>query len=231
MPRSSSANGGICSITGEAKPRRDLVVLDHLHPALADRIMQDHPSLSPTSRISRTAADRYRKLYVEEMLRQERGELTQLDQEVARSLAEGVTLSVNVEEDYFGRRTLGERLSDGLAAFGGSWPFLVIFGVFLAIWMIFNSQRGQGAFDPYPYILLNLILSCIAAIQAPIIMMSQKRQEAKDRMRSLNDYQVNLKAELEIRHLHEKLDHLITRQWERLAEIQELQIELMQERR
>ncbi|WP_457090137.1 DUF1003 domain-containing protein [Microvirga sp. P5_D2] len=94
-----------------------------------------------------------------------------------------------------------------------------------------NSVRQQSAFDPYPYILLNLILSCIAANQAPIIMMSQRRQETKDRLRALNDYRVNLKAELEIRHLHEKLDHLITRQWERLAEIQELQIELLQERR
>ena len=93
------------------------------------------------------------------------------------------------------------------------------------------SHAGQAAFDPYPYILLNLLLSCLAAIQAPIIMMSQRRQEAKDRFRSLNDYQVNLKAELEIRHLHEKIDHLISRQWERLAEIQELQIELLQERR
>ena len=91
---------------------------------------------------------------------------------------------------------------------------------------------GAGrAFDPFPFILLNLVLSCIAAIQAPIIMMSQKRQETKDRLRSLNDYRVNLKAELEIRHLHEKLDHLVTKQWQRLAEIQQLQLEIMQEKR
>jgi uncharacterized membrane protein len=83
--------------------------------------------------------------------------------------------------------------------------------------------------DPYPYILLNLILSCLAAIQAPIIMMSQNRQEAKDRLRSQHDYQVNLKAELEIRHLHEKVDHLLSHQWERLAEIQEIQLELLSE--
>ncbi|WP_343038423.1 DUF1003 domain-containing protein [Microvirga arsenatis] len=94
-----------------------------------------------------------------------------------------------------------------------------------------NAARGPEAFDPHPYILLNLVLSCIAAVQAPIIMMNQRRQEAKDRLRSRNDYQVNLKAELEIRHLHEKVDHLINRQWERLAEIQEMQIELLQERR
>jgi uncharacterized membrane protein len=88
---------------------------------------------------------------------------------------------------------------------------------------------GRSQFDPYPFILLNLVLSCLAAIQAPIIMMSQKRQEAKDRLRSENDYRVNLKAELEIRHLHEKMDHMLTRQWERLAEIQQIQLETMQE--
>ena len=88
---------------------------------------------------------------------------------------------------------------------------------------------GRSQFDPYPFILLNLVLSCLAAIQAPIIMMSQKRQEAKDRLRSENDYRVNLKAELEIRHLHEKMDHILTRQWERLAEIQQIQLEIMQD--
>ncbi len=96
--------------------------------------------------------------------------------------------------------------------------------------MAFNALIiEQERFDPYPYILLNLVLSCLAAIQAPIIMMSQKRQEAKDRLRSENDYRVNLKAELEIRHLHEKIDHIVTRQWERLAEIQQIQLELMQD--
>ena len=88
---------------------------------------------------------------------------------------------------------------------------------------------SRAVFDPYPFILLNLVLSCLAAIQAPIIMMSQKRQEAKDRLRSENDYRVNLKAEFEIRHLHEKLDHLINRQWERLAEIQQIQLEIMED--
>jgi uncharacterized membrane protein len=105
----------------------------------------------------------------------------------------------------------------------------MIFGLVLFAWMAFNAivvTRDQ--FDPYPFILLNLVLSCLAAIQAPIIMMSQKRQEAKDRLRSENDYRVNLKAELEIRHLHEKIDHILTRQWERLAEIQQIQLELMQ---
>jgi uncharacterized membrane protein len=222
---------GVCPITGEAYTDRTSVVLDQLHPSVMERILLDHPTLASTARISRTAANRYRMLHVEELLRQERGELTNLDMEVARSLAEGAMVSANVEESYDENRTLGERLSDRLATFGGSWPFLICFGLGLGIWILINAVRGVQTFDPYPYILLNLVLSCIAAVQAPIIMMSQRRQEAKDRLRSLNDYRVNLKAELEIRHLHEKVDHLITRQWERLAEIQEMQIELLQERR
>lgn len=227
----AAARSAVCPIMGKIYPMRDLVRLDDLRPALADRIRQDHPDLPPDARISRKATDRYRLRYVEELLRQERGELTELDRDVARSLAEGVPVSTNVEENYDEVRTFGERLSDTIAAFGGSWTFLIAFGLVLFVWIGINALERGEAFDPYPYILLNLILSCIAAVQAPIIMMSQKRQEAKDRLRSLNDYRVNLKAELEIRHLHEKIDHLITRQWERLAEIQALQIELLQERR
>lgn len=229
--RTLPSTTAICPITGKSYPQREFVVLDHLHPALVDRILRDHPSLTMNTRVSREGVDRYRMLHVEELLRQERGELSKIDQEVTRSLIEGAMVSTNIEASYDVSRTLGERLSDGLAAFGGSWTFLIAFALVLASWIGVNVLVGQNAFDPYPYILLNLVLSCLAAVQAPIIMMSQKRQEAKDRLRSLNDYQVNLKAELEIRHLHEKIDHLISRQWERLAEIQELQIELLQERR
>ncbi|WP_245267876.1 DUF1003 domain-containing protein [Mesorhizobium sp. LSHC426A00] len=117
-----------------------------------------------------------------------------------------------------------------MAAFGGSWWFLISFGSVLAVWIGINLIAGvSSAFDPYPFILLNLLLSCIAAIQAPIIMMSQRRTEAKDRLRSFNDYRVNLKAELEVRHLHEKLDYLISRQWTRLAEMQQMQLDAMHE--
>ena len=105
---------------------------------------------------------------------------------------------------------------------------LISFGSVLLVWIGINLIAGMSAaFDPYPFILLNLLLSCIAAIQAPIIMMSQKRQETKDRLRSFNDYRVNLKAELEVRHLHEKLDYLVSKQWQRLAEIQQIQMEMM----
>jgi len=221
---------GVCAISGVELSRKNLIALGTLRPSLVEHIRRDFPDLDDNSLISLKELARYRTRYVEEILREEHGEYTDLDREVAESIARQDTIAENVEDDFEEHRTLGERLSDGLASFGGSWAFLISFGVVLAIWMAINVVEGvDKAFDPYPFILLNLVLSCIAAIQAPIIMMSQKRQEAKDRLRSFNDYQVNLKAELEVRHLHEKIDHLITRQWQRLAEIQQVQLELLQE--
>ena len=123
----------------------------------------------------------------------------------------------------------GDRLADRVAAFGGSWAFILIAVAAICVWMLINVTLSKDAFDPYPYILLNLVLSCTAALQAPIIMMSQNRSEARDRLRAENDYKVNLKAELEIRHLHEKIDHLLRRQYNRLFEIQQIQIELLEE--
>ena len=139
-------------------------------------------------------------------------------------------ITKNVETALEQKWTLGEKLADKIATFGGSWTFLICFAIFLGLWITINTVVlvTQPA-DPYPFILLNLILSCLAAIQAPVIMMSQNRQEAKDRLRSQNDYQINLKAELEIQHLHEKLDHLLMHQWERLAQIQEIQLDLLSE--
>ena len=220
-----------CAITGKARPKRDLVRLDHLRPTLAGRIRTDHPDLAEEALISRGVLARYRTRYVEELLRTEHGELTELDRQVAESLAKHETLAEDTDEGFEEQRTLGERLSDHIASFGGSWTFIILFGCVLFVWMAFNLLVPANVrFDSYPFILLNLVLSTLAAIQAPVIMMSQKRQDAKDRLRSQNDYRVNLKAELEIRHLHEKMDHLISRQWQRLAEIQEMQLELLQER-
>jgi uncharacterized membrane protein len=180
--------------------------------------------------ICRPDLNRYRGEYVHSLLESEKGELTSLENEVLTSLRDHETLSKNVDTEFEGEWTLGERLADRIATFGGSWIFLILFGLFLMVWIGVNSFILYAhPPDPYPYILLNLILSCLAAIQAPIIMMSQNRQEAKDRLRSEHDYQVNLKAELEIRHLHEKLDHLLSHQWERLAQIQEIQLELLAE--
>lgn len=121
-------------------------------------------------------------------------------------------------------------MADKLADFGGSWLFIGIFCGVLIIWLFMNSVALiMKPFDPYPYIFLNLVLSCLAAIQAPVILMSQNRQEVRDRLHAEQDYRVNLKAELEIRHLHEKIDHLLMNQWQRLMEIQQIQMELMEE--
>jgi len=219
-----------CVICGRERPARDVTQLDVVRPSLIDRIKAEHPELPAEGHICSDDLDRFRSRYVSELLGQERGELTKLEQDVVQSLADHETLAENIEAEFEVQRTFGERLSDHLASFGGSWTFIIIFGVVLFVWMGFNIFIiEQDRFDPYPFILLNLVLSCLAAIQAPIIMMSQKRQEAKDRLRSENDYRVNLKAELEIRHLHEKIDHILTRQWERLAEIQQIQLELMQD--
>lgn len=220
-----------CALTGRELPRRQLINLETVRPNLAERVRRDHPDLPPDALIAKSELARYRSLYVEELLRDETGDISDLDRRVADSLATNEMLSENVEEEFAEKRTFGEIVSDHLASFGGSWMFIISFLMLLGVWIAFNLARGTETFDPYPFILLNLILSCVAALQAPVIMMSQKRQEAKDRLRSLNDYQVNLKAELEIRHLHEKLDHLISKQWQRLAEIQQLQLEIMQDRR
>ena len=126
--------------------------------------------------------------------------------------------------------SLGDRVADRVTAFGGSWTFIIVFSLILLIWIGVNSFiLANQAFDPYPYILMNLVLSALAALQAPVIMMSQNRSEARDRLRGENDYKINLKAELEIRHLHEKIDHLLRKQYNRLFEIQQIQIELLEE--
>ena len=225
-----STDKGTCSLTGQSVPRRELVSLDALRPALVDAIRQDHPDLPAHALIAQDQIALYRSRYVNAMLASERGELGDLDRQVAESLARSELITSNTDDEIDRERTFGQRLADHVASFGGSWAFLISFGVVIAFWMAINVA-GLAGFDPYPFILLNLLLSCLAAVQAPVIMMSQQRQEAKDRARSRNDYQINLKAELEIRHLHEKMDHLVNRQWQRLAEIQEVQIELLQELR
>jgi uncharacterized membrane protein len=219
-----------CCVCGREVPTRDVVRLDVVRPKIIERIREEAPDLPAQGFICRSDLDRFRSNYVSQLLTRERGELTQLEEDVVKSLADHETLAENIEAEFAEHRTFGERLSDRLASFGGSWTFITLFGAVLLIWMGFNIVVvARAQFDPYPFILLNLVLSCLAAIQAPIIMMSQKRQEAKDRLRSENDYRVNLKAELEIRHLHEKMDHILTRQWERLAEIQQIQLEIMQD--
>jgi len=195
-------------------------------------IRQDCPDWSEESYICLEDLGRYRMNYVHAILESEKGELSVLEQEVLQSLQRHELISSQIDTEFEKEWSFGERLADSIARFGGSWNFLILFSLFLVLWIGMNSLAlFWRPVDPYPYILLNLLLSCLAAIQAPIIMMSQNRQEAKDRLRSQHDYQVNLKAELEIRHLHEKMDHVLSRQWERLVGIQEIQLDLLDELR
>ncbi|HET8761216.1 MAG TPA: DUF1003 domain-containing protein [Nitrospiria bacterium] len=219
-----------CAVCGKTFAARDVVAATFVRDAVADEIRRDHPGWAPESFICRPDLTRYRTKYVHAILASEKGEVTSLEQEVLHSLREHDILATNVDMEFEREWSFGERMADRIATFGGSWMFLICFGLFVTLWIVMNSLvlLWRPA-DPYPYILLNLVLSCLAAIQAPIIMMSQNRQEAKDRVRSQHDYQVNLKAELEIRHLHEKIDHLLSHQWERLVQIQELQLELLAE--
>lgn len=201
-----------------------------VRPQIAELIRAATPAWNERSRICLADLNRFRVAYVQRALEQERGELSQLEREVLESLQELDVISANVNEDFQQQITFGQRVADRVANFGGSWLFIFAFGSVVLAWIAFNlALSAFGSFDPYPFILLNLVLSCIAALQAPVIMMSQNRQEAKDRLRAEHDYRVNLKAELEIRHLHSKLDLLMTHQWQRLLEIQELQTELLQQ--
>jgi uncharacterized membrane protein len=220
----------VCQICGQAKSRSELVAAALIRTPLLERIRRAVPAWSQDGFICHDDLNRFRGEYVQDLLADEKGELSSLERSVVESLARHETLAEDVSAEFQKKLSLGERMADRIADFGGSWTFILSFGGFILVWVVINTiVLIARPFDPYPFILLNLFLSCLAAIQAPIIMMSQNRQEARDRLRSENDYRVNLKAELEIRHLHEKLDHLLQHQWERLIEIQQIQIELMNE--
>ena len=223
-------NDFVCQICGKPKKRSEVIPAELVRAPLAALIKKIYPDWSSEGFICISDLNRYRAQYVREVLETEKGELSALEQKVMESLKEEELLSRNVNTEFEQKLKLGERMADRLAEYAGSWRFITVFLAILVLWIALNSLLLIfRPFDPYPFILLNLVLSCVAAIQAPIIMMSQNRQEAKDRLRSEHDYVVNLKAELEIRHLHEKMDHLLMNQWQRLLEIQEIQTELMGE--
>lgn len=229
--RRGQRDGNVCAICARTLPRRELVPWIAVRPHISEMIAADRADWGDGSQICREDLARYRRTYVEKLLEEERGELSQLEHQVLDSLASGETISqrsVASEEHY----SFGDRMADRVAVFGGSWTFILSFGLVLVLWMMLNVTGWLfRPFDGYPFILLNLALSTLAAIQAPVIMMSQRRQETKDRLRAENDYKVNLKAELEIRQLHEKIDHQLAQQWERLAEMQQIQIEILEEQR
>ena len=169
------------------------------------------------------------RININDLLQTENEQLNKLHEIVKNALDEEMLITHKLAEESTNEpRTTGERLADKVAVFGGSWTFIIFFFLVLVVWIVVNSIfLAQKAFDPFPYILMNLILSCLAAIQAPVIMMSQNRQEAKDRQRSENDYLINLKSELEIRSLHQKIDLSIVDQFKHLCDIQQKQIGLL----
>ena len=198
-----------------------------VRPSVLALIQKEHPEFTINNYLSVSELNTYREKYITSYLAGETGELTELENAVLLSMKENSTLTDKMDEEHqvF---TFGQRVADSVAAFGGSWTFIISFGVFLMLWISLNVfWLANKGFDPYPFILLNLILSCIAAMQAPVIMMRQNRQEEKDRERAKKDYMINLKAELELRTLHEKMDHLILRQEQELMEIQKVQIEML----
>lgn len=172
--------------------------------------------------------NKIRREYFKQLIKEEKGDLTEVENAVVDALEEHDVVSKHIDQTDLQAITFGERLSDKIARFGGSWTFILLFASSIAIWVVWNSS-SEVRFDPYPYILLNLFLSCLASLQAPIIMMSQNRLQAHDRLSQEQDYKVNLKSEVEIRVLNEKIDKLISHQWQRLLEIQEMQMDFMEQ--
>jgi uncharacterized membrane protein len=166
---------------------------------------------------------------LEQILTTENEQLGKLNDIVLKAVEEEKLLSQKLYEFEDRHPSLSNRLADAMASFGGSWKFILLFTGFMLVWMIVNVYILRKPFDPFPFILLNLLLSSLAAIQAPIIMMSQNRKEDKDRKRSVNDYLVNLKAEIEVRNLHQKIDLLMAEQMQTLFDIQKAQMDLMEE--
>jgi len=220
-----------CAICGKSFRSSELMPGELLHGKLLDKISADHPAWTPECYICHDDLNRHRQQIIEEDLLADSGELTELQQQVVQSIKENESVITDINAEFEGHLSFGNRLADKVAEFGGSWRFIIIFMVIIFVWIGINSLALllKRPFDPYPYILLNLVLSCLAAIQAPVIMMSQNRQEAKDRMRAEQDFKTNLKAELEVRSINAKIDELLTHQWQRLLEIQQIQVEMIEQ--
>ena len=209
-------------------PVSEKVSAKTIRHSILDLIQKENPQFAANNYMSVSELNYYREKYIEQFLNSQISNLTELDKTVLGSLKDNSTLTDKLDPEDKQVITYGQKIADRVATFGGSWTFIISFCMFLVIWISVNVfWLANKGFDPYPFILLNLILSSLAAIQAPVIMMSQNRQEEKDRDRSKKDYMVNLKSELEIRMLHEKIDHMIVVQQSEMLEIQTVQIEMM----
>ncbi len=218
-----------CAVCKRIFENNGLFPLVLLRQSTFHMIKKDHSKISKSDMICLEDLDHYRAIVMEHILSENKTHLTSPDKRVLDSFKHRKVLSKNIDSEYEENLTFGENLADQVALFGGSWKFIIIFFLLISVWMVFNSYvLFSSSFDPYPYILLNLILSCLAAVQAPVIMMSQNRQEAKDRARSVHDYEINLKAELEIRNLSAKVDHYMEMYWKQTENIEKMKKDLLE---
>jgi len=221
-------NTFISDISDKEFPGSEKIKGRTIRHTIMNLIQQDHPQFNDDKCLAISELNYYREKYISDILAKEVGELTVLEKKVLTALTGNTTLTDKIDSEDHVAYSTGQRIADKVASFGGSWTFIISFGIFLLLWISLNVfWLANKGFDPYPFILLNLILSSLAAIQAPVIMMSQNRQEEKDRERGKKDYMINLKSELEIRMLHEKIDHLVNSQQQELLEVQQVQIEIM----
>ncbi|UQD56482.1 DUF1003 domain-containing protein [Flavobacterium sp. K5-23] len=222
-----SAKNFTSDLSEKEFPEVEKISAKIIRKPILELMKHDYPKSKEINFLSINELNLYKEKYIANYLTNEIGVLSEIEDKVLRDLDKEDASVIQIEDET-GSRTFGQFVADKVADFGGSWKFIILFGVFIILWILANILiLYNKGFDPYPFILLNLILSCLAALQAPVIMMSQNRQEEKDRERARKDYMINLKSELEIRMLHEKLDHLVKHQQEELIEIQKIQIEMM----
>lgn len=221
---------GKCEICQKTFCIEDLFPVEAMRHSVFCSATKNHPKLNKKGYICSHDLRGLRAEHIESLLETEKGDLSRLEKDVLKSIKDHEVLTKNINKSFEKGLSQGEKLADRIAHFGGSWTFIILFLSFIVVWMIANTILWMsGPFDPYPFILLNLFLSCLAALQAPVIMMSQNRQAAKERMRSEYEYSINLKAELEIRQLHSKVDQFMRNQWDRHLEFQQVQIDLAEE--
>jgi uncharacterized membrane protein len=218
----------LCQVCGERKRKTDLVPVELIHVSIVDKIKQKHPAWSPGGYICQADLNRFMIDYVRDVVEKEKNEYASLKETEKPGGDEDDHLPKNDNLEYEEDLSFGEHLADRIAGFAGSWTFIAAFVGIISLWVGVNTFfLLSRPFDPYPYILLNLFLSMLASIQAPVIIMSQNRQEIRDRLHAERDYQVSIHSDSEIHLLHKKMDYLLTNQGQRLLEIQNIQVELM----
>lgn len=218
----------ISDLSNKEFPIGERVSGKSIRQSIMKLIEKDHPGFNKDKYIANSELDIYREKHIELLMKKHVSKITKVEKQVISSLKDNKSISEISETEENSNLSFGQKVADKVADFGGSWTFIISFIIFISVWIAINVfWLVNKQFDPYPFILLNLILSTLAALQAPVIMMSQNRQEDKDRERAKQDYMVNLKAELEIEMLHEKIDHLIINQQQEMIEIHKTQSKIL----